>query len=1672
MNPKETLAFMQADPDYRALSMGAQFYVANTKLNESLQQDQDFMALDPATQEYVRNQLLAQAPTFEDPAFEQRLKAVANQYLTGKTTADNPFLDSEYKQAQGDVNNYTFIEGAIQGSGILSWLRSTLSPQTKNDSIRGLEYFKTIEAQAGKPDYAATLGSLTTSLAEAIGISALLTPVSGALAKGAMTGLRLSPVATGVGALEKAVVLHPALESIAKIGADAIVTAAPYFIAEDLKRTTNNMPSLFTEDMGEVASVLGQNAAINFGVGTIGLGVLGTVAKLGKIVFSPKTTGELLRGTYEQQENAIQAWMTSQDPVLLDKMAPFDRARALQRKGYLDFLKEGVADPDTYLLQKNQFLAQNTSRVLEQTDQGYKIWEWADDGSVKQRDYLKLNEASDYLSYKTYEEWQLLPPEKQSLYPSNGLQFALQRGETLNKQQNLLLAFDGANPDAKVVALGSQAEKALKRPVITKAEADALSASTESGIGIQANIDLEMFRQPKGRSIFSGQPSMVVSKSDNPNAFFIGVNRATPDEYAYVEKQAQEAIQKNPALSIEEAKASIMMDHGKDFFEHADGSFEFFNLRNAKLIGSIEDIASIPRGAKTLGSARSQIIVEQEGRQILKGESFSTNQDAVLKATVQAIRSTGTEDLRKTALAYLEGFQKTVDLKVERSPNLQKVQLFRQENGSYILRFPEKITSPQQEQQLVKELFDNFKTLTKNAKGSHKGTYYADQLSKNAERFGLGPDFDSKQWVNYVTEKLGGKALIATDGITLSFGKTVRRFASIDESVNFLAKKTLDQNLLKRDLLLQGLRFGKDKSGFFVINPKTGKTWTATELPDLLNKINYEPQFIDRLYGSQATRLLPDGSIELTFANVKIVKSYDQASKLLSKFKDTEQLAREKTIHQTDLGTIANDPTGNIRVYLSKWGIQKDFSSLSDARKFFEYSPRFDDLEQLAAKKGFDFIPQPDGTFKLKNSSETLVARNYDELAEQMSKRPDLEDSVGNILDELDPQIEMDVKSAVASFKKADIRQASLNANNKPPVFLIDANARDVSMWMRIREFTSQKTAWFRDIAQSTNRPNLLKLFNRVQEGRRLAHSDSYVAGLMARKVFETDSGKLMNETSRQKIFYYVGRQNSEAAKALEAQYAKKFGTTEIELTPDELRAAGRLEDFYDKMRIKAGINLKDMIYKYQPLLRDNAHNAQFLASNPTAEDLARSVFGDKLPKEVKFWAEYERSGEIFNYDVKDDPLELLLRYSSQMHKKLYLNTVWKDLYEYLKLNPSANDGPIMHQLNIFREQIMGYYHSTGEKVVEDVGKSFGKALKNIPGLKGFLKDVSPERAEALGKNMFRTGMSLTYLVQMGWRPWVAIRNVLQPFTTLSMRFGLQHTMQAYEDVSKLGKEYFEHLRTIGVLVDQPPVVDELISSGSKLGKVVESSLQWIKNSDDLTRAVAYRTATLRFENALKFRGVRPTDDAAFLKLSGLSVIDPTTAKTIFEQVRAGKVEVAKDSFAMYVTRDTMFPADSADASLMRSGLVGKLFGQYGTYSEAYRANMFSMLKYGSAAERIRMVGTYLGICAAMTAAFAALNIKTNDFVPVLPAIFTGGPNFYAALDLIQTGKLASNYMSGNWTGYDSLQLQKTGRELLGLVPTSYQVRYFQKAQEYFDAGDSYRGYLSLTGIPTIPPNR
>ncbi|NJL70584.1 MAG: hypothetical protein HC888_02670 [Candidatus Competibacteraceae bacterium] len=276
-----------------------------------------------------------------------------------------------------------------------------------------------------------------------------------------------------------------------------------------------------------------------------------------------------------------------------------------------------------------------------------------------------------------------------------------------------------------------------------------------------------------------------------------------------------------------------------------------------------------------------------------------------------------------------------------------------------------------------------------------------------------------------------------------------------------------------------------------------------------------------------------------------------------------------------------------------------------------------------------------------------------------------------------------------------------------------------------------------------------------------------------------------------------------------------------------------------------------------------------------------------------------------------------------------------------------------------------------------------------------------------MGTNFTSNVMQLGYLSSMGWKPFLAIRNSVADFNMLAPRFGLDWVIRARKEILDDPKAVFERLRGKGILSEKPPIINALVGGESTLGRFNQAAFAWFKNSDDLTRAVAYLVGERRLENAINARKLNQSmskDD--FFKMSGLSRISENDSSQITALLDAGKEESAQDLFGSIVARQTMFDYSGAASPALYRGLIGKAFGQYGTFSAGYRANLAAMVKYGSPAEITESIVTYLAISGLLWYGFESIKVKTNDFIPLMPGIFTGGPAFDTALNLIKSTDL------------------------------------------------------------------
>ena len=290
----DILADLKADPRYQQLSVGDQLDAASAVLQKRLVQDQRFLQLDPTEQERVKNLLLAQAPTFRNPGNDLKFKQAGYGYI---------------KNDQSDINSkngFQFVQGMIRGSGIANGIRSLIEPGEgqEEDSTRAYEYYKALDRMQNKPSGWATAGEMIGATAEMAAITIAMSPVTaalkGSIATAARGGAALAKTAqaakaagtvaktTGLATRASMPLLHPMLDVVGREFSEAITTAIPLYLADELNRAAEGRPSVVSQGAGEVLQTLGENAAGNFLWGVVFGGGLLATARFGKMIFNMK----------------------------------------------------------------------------------------------------------------------------------------------------------------------------------------------------------------------------------------------------------------------------------------------------------------------------------------------------------------------------------------------------------------------------------------------------------------------------------------------------------------------------------------------------------------------------------------------------------------------------------------------------------------------------------------------------------------------------------------------------------------------------------------------------------------------------------------------------------------------------------------------------------------------------------------------------------------------------------------------------------------------------------------------------------------------------------------------------------------------------------------------------------------------------------------------------------------------------------------------------------------------------------------------------------------------------------------------------------------------------------------------------------------------------------------
>jgi hypothetical protein len=1517
---------------------------------------------------------------------------------------------------------------------------------------------------------------LAGNIADIVGVSLIMSPATGAARAGIQIAARggKAAVAAAKAANIAAPILKPMLNNFGPVLAESVIEAVPYLLAETQRRQQLGQPSLTDGTVLDVAKTLGVNAAADFLVGSLLTATFPVVWKTGKAVFGGSSVFDVSKKTDDQITKMLFDIETGKtDEVILQQLPEVERAIAGQRLSIARYMREGVADPDANQWGKINLLANDTKRIISKDDAGFKVYEITKNGRPLTRSYQSVLDAEDYLAYRFYTERASLNIDdlSKTIRPDNA--WAYNRGKTLATQQSLFSAdaVKESNPDffqrLKQTPKGWQ--DPYRRPIITHAEADALARKNSNGITIKTQIPLKGSVVEAANSadvdLMKARGPLTVSVSDQPNAVLIGTKAVDEATYDAATTRAQKLAASEPFRTLEDARATLLLNDGFDYFAKADGTYEFFSPRNLKLLGADSDVI-LPFKKTDTGSAAVSAIVTEGLTGTAKGRSVLHNDDLILDAALKSLRSSDPESLHDFSKFYLSSFDMPENVIVKNSLSSNPISVRRLDSNNIEITIGRRAPSYTNEKKSIQGLIDGLNAVVpEGAKRNLRktGDYYVAKLKKAPAAFGLPEGVNKGAWLKSVVSDLGGTVQPSAIGLDIALPSGVRSFVDADEAISFIARHIIDQASATNDLIAQGVRVLKTSDGSFVARTlDSGKEITrAAEFGELLNNLDYQPSKLDIRYGPKVIGISEDG-ISFELAGNIYTKSKKDALKAIGRFENKALQNQRKLLKSVAAKDLSIQPDGLYRVKLKDYDYVKTFDSNAEARKFFEREvSSIEDLKEIANKKMLNFDIE-NGKYVLYDGEVRHEMTSLSDIKAKMSDYPDISESVPDLVP-LDPEVEAALPDLLAQFQTASWlkKRAGSNPYGQPPEFPFEDNIKEMSSWQTFRKNTSEFFNWVETTANRTNRPFLVEWSNKMKRQTRRAQIDSGEVGKYLEDSFRGGNGKILNRDSRRKVFYHGSAQaGSDEADLLSKLYKESYHKELAPLNADEQAALVRLRDLYDSLGRKFGIDYNKLVSNYMPRLRRHLESLteDQKAAFPSMSKLADSVpeWHNNVPKEIRFWAENERTADLPQYFLKDDAFEVALMYSSQGHKKFYLNDGWQEIDRYRQA--SGLEEGIYGRLQMYKSDLMGGFHSDGEKAVAEVGQRFFRNLKRGP-LGKLIPFSEPDMAQ-FGHDILGNMMSLNYFSSLGWKPFLAIRNTMQPLTTLAPRFGMDWTLRAWKEVVDNPEPIYTKLRDIGILKDRPPIVNALFGGESRAGRFTQLAFMWFKNSDDITRAVAYRTATMRLDNAINAKTLNAAlSPTKFAELSGLDRINPVTAQGIMKLVQEGNTEGAKDMFGDTVQRLTMFDYSGATTPAMHRGLIGKLFGQYGTYSAGYRANIADMMRYGTVKQKLESAATYLAISGALWAGFEAMRIKTNDFIPLAPGVFTGGPGFDNAINLIKAQD----------PGFEGQQARAAlKRDLPTFVPGSSQFKAIKRAIDFTDSGDSYAAILSLLNAPVV----
>jgi hypothetical protein len=764
-----------------------------------------------------------------------------------------------------------------------------------------------------------------------------------------------------------------------------------------------------------------------------------------------------------------------------------------------------------------------------------------------------------------------------------------------------------------------------------------------------------------------------------------------------------------------------------------------------------------------------------------------------------------------------------------------------------------------------------------------------------------------------------------------------------------------------------------------------------------------------------------------------------------------------------------NKRGGEILVEIPSTGFKKTFTNSKQARQFLtEAADKTTRLSLSAARKGYRLTFNENGLAVLKSPSKEIAFNSLEKLQNYMASIPDM------TWRELTPFVDKEFSDELRATIEAQVLGeggVSPFPYNKQFNYPFKPFLSDVEMIGRPTQGALDK------LAQLLHQPEIANMGRRVTLHNKAAAADILKAKTALRAIFTGDNGKIVPEAVSelyQEMLFYKPEQWADVAKSMGKEW-----------TSGDARRMWALRNFYDTTGQLFGINYIGFMENYGPRLRD-LKNPEVLASimkeTEGAVDFAQKAFGTSYEnmRELKFFAKNSRLDDVVNMFVERNALRSAEFYVEKGYRELHLGKLSKELKDFVEsLKDKVTPSQYNSLLSLNGAILGGTVDRTGQElrtISLNLSKGISEAFSWASEKFG---DTAVGRAFANRATKVITDDILNDLQQqvaastLGFRPMRIIYNSSQFANTYAI-FG-SRALQAYTDLTDAElRVMFEK----GIISEK--VFSNITGEYQSVRKnLLDLAMRGQQNSEYLTRGATAKVTAQMFDEGLeKWQKGIVKDFKDFAKYTHYSSFMSKEALDSIEGLLGkGQLEAARDLAQTEAIGRLMFDYEYSMKSRMFRGTIGRLFGQFGTYSVNQIQLYNQMLHAPDMAQGLATFTRLVAITALLRNAFYAVGVDYNGFSILDPFRFHGGPLFtsiaqFFAGNTDQTttvGKMTVNQLALNFGPLAKKNGQLTLNYPRLLAPFGLQVNSMIDAWDALSKGDGWGAFYNALGAHRSP---